>query len=65
MYKQKQNDDETFCASNLQTNFSLKLDFRKVDCQTRGKWLIHGATHRKGKRWQNLEISFMISWLEN
>ena len=34
--------------SNLQTHYHFKLNFQKVDQQTGGKWLIHGAKHHKG-----------------
>ena len=33
--------------SNLQTYYHFKLDFQKVDQQTGGKWLIHGAKRHK------------------
>ena len=33
--------------SNLKTQCHFKLDFRKVDQHTGGKWLIHGTKHRK------------------
>ena len=33
--------------SNLQPNYCLKVDFQKVDKQTRGKWLIHDTKRRK------------------
>ena len=32
--------------SNLQTHYHFKLDFRKVDKHSGGKWLIHGTKHR-------------------
>ena len=33
--------------SNLQTHYHFKLDFRKVEQHTEGKWLIHGTKHPK------------------
>ena len=33
--------------SNLEPNYCLKVDFQKVDKQTRGKWLIHDTKRRK------------------
>ena len=41
-------------TSNLQTHYQLKLDFQKVDQHTGGKWLIHGAKHRKDNQLQSL-----------
>ena len=35
--------------------------FPKVDQRTVGKWLIHGAKHRKDKQLQILELSCRIS----
>ena len=47
--------------SNLQTYYHFKLDFQKVDQQTRGKWPIHGTTRRKDNQLQSLELPCRIS----
>ena len=47
--------------SNLQTYYHFKLDFQKVDQNTRGKWLIHGTKRRKGNQLQSLELPCKIS----
>ena len=46
--------------SNLQTYY-FKLDFRKVDQHTGGKWLIHGTKRRKDNQLQSLEPHCRIS----
>ena len=46
--------------SNLQPNYCLKVDIRKVDQHTGGKWLIHDTKHRKDNQLQSLEYS---SWV--
>ena len=33
--------------SHLQTHYYFKLDFKKVDQHTGGKWSIQGTKHRK------------------
>ena len=49
--------------SNLQTHYSFKLDFQKVDQHTGGKWLIHGTKRRRVKdnQLQSLELPRRIS----
>ena len=39
---------------NLQPNYCLKVDIRKVDQHTGGKWLIHDTKHRKDNQLQSL-----------
>ena len=41
--------------SNLQTHYHIKLDLRKVDQHTGGKWLICGIKYHKDNRLQSLE----------
>ena len=41
---------------SLQTHSHFKLDFQKVDQNTRGKWLIHSTKHRKDNQLQSLEL---------
>ena len=36
-------------TSNFQTHYHFKLNFKKVHQHIEGKWLIHGAKHRKDK----------------
>ena len=47
--------------SNLQTDYHFKLDLKKVDHHTGGKWLVQGTKHRKDNQSQNLELPFRIS----
>ena len=47
--------------SNSQTYYHFKLDFKKVDHYTGGKWLIHGTKRRKDNLLQSLEIPCRIS----
>ena len=42
--------------SNLQTYYHLKLNFKKVDQHTGGKWLIRGTKRRKDNQLQSLEL---------
>ena len=42
--------------SNVQTHYRSKLDFQKMDQNTRGKWLIRGTKHRKDNQFQSLEL---------
>ena len=42
--------------SNLQAHYHFKLDFRKVDQYTGGKWLNHGTKQRKDNQLQRLEL---------
>ena len=44
--------------SNLQTHYHFKLDLKKLDQHTRGKWLIHGTKRHKDN---NLELPYRIS----
>ena len=46
---------------SLQTHYHFKLDFRDVDQHTGGKWLIHGAKHRRNNELQSLELPSRIS----
>ena len=46
---------------NLQTYYQFKLDFRKVDQHTGGKWLIHGTKRHKDNQLQSLELPCRIS----
>ena len=41
--------------SNLQTHYNFKLDFRKLDQHTGGKWLTHGIKHHKDNLLQSLK----------
>ena len=47
--------------SNLQTYFHFQLDFQKVDQNTGGQCLIHGAKRRKDNQLQSLELPCGIS----
>ena len=47
--------------SNLETLYHFKLDFQKVDHQTRGNWLIHGTKHHKDSPLQSLQLPCRIS----
>ena len=47
--------------SNLQTHNHFKLDLKKLDQFTGGKWLIYGAKQRKGYQLQSMEIPCRIS----
>ena len=47
--------------SNLQTHHYFKLDFLKVDQQTKGEWLTHGTKHHKDNQLQCLELPYRIS----
>ena len=47
--------------SNLQTSYHFKLDFRKVDQHTGGKWLIHDPKGHKDNQLQSLELLCRIS----
>ena len=40
--------------SNLQTYYNFKLDFKKLDQNTGGKWLIHGTKRHKDNWLQSL-----------
>ena len=46
--------------SNLQPNYCLKVDIRKVDKHTGGKWLIHDTKHRKDNQLQSLKLPCRI-----
>ena len=46
--------------SELQTNYRLKMDFRKLDQHTGSKWLTHGTKHHKDNQLQNLELQSRI-----
>ena len=43
------------------THYHFKLDFKKVDQHTGGKWLIHGTKRHKGNQLQSLELTCRIS----
>ena len=47
--------------STWQTYYHFKLDFKKGDQDTGGKWLIHGTKHRKDNKLQSLELPCRIS----
>ena len=47
--------------SNLQPNCCLKVDLKKVDEQTGGKWLIHDTKRRKDNQLQSLKLTCRIS----
>ena len=51
--------------SNLQPNWSLKIDFQKVDQYAGGKWLIHDTKLRKDNHLQSLELPCRISKLSS
>ena len=42
--------------SNLQPNYSLKIDFQKVDQHAGGKWLIHDTKLHKDNQLQSLKL---------
>ena len=46
--------------SNLQSNYCLKVDIRKVDQHAGGKWLIHDTKHRKDNQLQSLKLPCRI-----
>ena len=45
--KIRENEDILSSISNLQLNWCLKIDFKKVDQHAGGKWLIHDTKRRK------------------
>ena len=47
--------------SNLQTHNHVKLDLKKVDQHTGGKWLIYGTKHHKDNQLQSLELPCKVS----
>ena len=47
--------------SYLQTYYHFKLDLKKVDQRTGGKWLIHGTKHHNDNQLQSLELLCRIS----
>ena len=47
--------------SNLQTHYHFKLDFQKVDQNTRDRWLIHGIKNHIDNQLQSLELPCRIS----
>ena len=47
--------------SSLQTYYHFKLDFKKNDQHTGGKWLIHDIKRRKDNQLQSLELPCRIS----
>ena len=47
---------------NLQTYYHFKLDLKKVDQHTGGKWLIHGTKRRKDNHTFHLAISMKHDW---
>ena len=47
--------------SNLQPNYSLKVDIRKVDQHTGDKWLIHDTKRRQDNQLQSLKLPCRIS----
>ena len=51
--------------SNLQYNCCLKFDFKKVDQQAGGKWLIHDTKRRKDNQLQSLKLPCRISKLSS
>ena len=57
---QKNNGNLQSNMSNLQPNYCLKVDIRKVDQHTRGKWLIHDTKHRKDNQLQSLQLPCRI-----
>ena len=46
--------------SNLQTYYHFKIDFQKVNQQTRGKWLIHGTKRHNDNQLQSLELPWRL-----
>ena len=50
----KKNEDILSSMSNLQPNWSLKIDFQKVDQYAGGKSLIHDTERRKDNHLQML-----------
>ena len=61
MWNNKKQQKLFSLMSNLQTYYHLKLDFRKVDQHTVGKWLIHGTKRRKDNQLQSLVLPCRIS----
>ena len=51
--------------SNLQPNYCLEFDFRKVDQHAGGKWLIHDTKRRKDNQLQSLKLPCRISKLSS
>ena len=51
--------------SNLQTHYHVKVDFRKLDQHTGGKWLIHGTKHRKDNRLQSLRYIIVAKMVQS
>ena len=47
-------------VSNLQTYYSFKLDFPKLDQNKGGKWLIHCTKHYKDKHLQSMGLFYRI-----
>ena len=56
MSKYNKNEEIVSIMSNLQPNFSLKVDFQKVDQHAGGKWLIHDTKGRKDNQLQSLKL---------
>ena len=46
-------------------NWSLKIDFQKVDQHAGGKWLIHDTKRRKDNQLQSLKLTCRISKLSS
>ena len=48
--------NESCSPSNLQTHFHFKPDFRKVDQDTGGKWVIRDTKYHKDNQLQSPEL---------
>ena len=64
MHEENQNNEKKLFSimSNLQTNCSLKLCFKKwTNIQEACKWLVHSAKHRKDNQLPSLELPCRVS----
>ena len=47
-------------TSNVETQYRLKQNLKKMDQHAGCKWLIHGIKHPKDNQLQNLELTCKI-----
>ena len=52
MWNKQKPQKVVFLWSNLQTYYHFKLDLKKMDQHTGGKWLIHGSKCHKDNQLQ-------------
>ena len=57
---QKNNGNLQSNMSNLQPNYCLKVDIRKMDQHTGGKWLVHDTKHHKDNQLESLKLPCRI-----